>query len=181
MKNRLQSILLGQNPSQGKQTGVALLETLIAILIFSLGILTVISIQAASVKMAADAQHRTRAVLLADQLVGQMWTSGLDIAELAEKFSSSGSENEKYDDWLNKYVKEALPDVVEGEVCPSECPDDDSGVCPTRPSVVIVPVDHGQPKARFAKVTITLCWRTPSMKTNEVRRHVVTSQITRNL
>lgn len=55
------------------QQGSMLLEALISILIFSIGILAIIGLQAASIKMSGDAKYRSDASLLANQLVGQMW------------------------------------------------------------------------------------------------------------
>jgi type IV pilus assembly protein PilV len=144
-----------------------LLEALIAILIFSLGILTVIGIQATSIKMAADAQLRTRAALLADRLVGEMWAGGGDIASLGENFKTDGP---LYDKWLKDvedFAVSGLPGVVR---------DGD-----TKPTAVITPggVIAGTP--RNAEVTITLFWRTPSMSADDpAHRYVVTSIISRN-
>ena len=158
------------------QSGVMLLEALIAILIFSFGILTVIGIQAASIKMTADAQLRTRAALLANRLIGEMWTSGgSSIGDLAAKFASpDGSE---YVKWLNCHVapKDACtitgftPDPRLGLPGVSEEED-------TLPTVTVVTAsgtDAGQ-------VRIELFWRTPSMPEGESHRHIVISQISRN-
>lgn len=57
---------------RSKQSGVMLLEALIAILIFSLGILGVVGMQASAVKANRDAKYRADAGLLANELVGQM-------------------------------------------------------------------------------------------------------------
>jgi type IV pilus assembly protein PilV len=57
---------------RNKQSGVMLLEALIAILIFSLGILGVVGMQASAVKANRDAKYRADAGLLANELVGQM-------------------------------------------------------------------------------------------------------------
>ena len=152
------------------QAGVVLLEALIAILIFSLGILTVIGIQAASIKMAADAQLRTRAALLANRLVGQMWASGLEVEELKTAFESPGGE--RYKTWLaevgdyEKYY--GLPGVSGGS--------EDDGVTSTLPTVT---VDSAEGATR-GRVAITLYWRTSSMPGDELHRHIVTSQISRN-
>jgi type IV pilus assembly protein PilV len=53
-----------------------LLEALIAILIFSLGILSLVALQATSIQLTSDAKYRTDATLLANRLIGQMWVSG---------------------------------------------------------------------------------------------------------
>ncbi|MEQ1533455.1 MAG: hypothetical protein HOO97_04820 [Sideroxydans sp.] len=56
------------------QRGSMILEALISILIFSMGILAIVGLQANSIKMSSDAKYRTDASLLADRLVGMMWT-----------------------------------------------------------------------------------------------------------
>jgi type IV pilus assembly protein PilV len=57
------------------QSGMALLEALIGILIFSLGILAMVAMQAASVSAVADAQYRIEAVNAANQLLSQIWVN----------------------------------------------------------------------------------------------------------
>lgn len=54
------------------QTGVVLLEALVAIVIFSIGILGLVGALSKSVRNASDAQYRTEAAFLADTLVAQM-------------------------------------------------------------------------------------------------------------
>ncbi|MBL8367702.1 MAG: hypothetical protein JNM54_07255, partial [Candidatus Accumulibacter sp.] len=44
-----------------EQAGVMLLEALIAILVFSLGILSLVALQATSIKLTGDAKYRTDA------------------------------------------------------------------------------------------------------------------------
>jgi type IV pilus assembly protein PilV len=54
------------------QQGFTLIEVLVAILVFSLGILAVVNLQASAVKMSTDAQQRAEATYLADQLLARM-------------------------------------------------------------------------------------------------------------
>lgn len=61
------------NSKQGKQSGSAILEALIAILIFSVGILALVGMQAAAIGNVSDAKYRADASFLADQIIGQMW------------------------------------------------------------------------------------------------------------
>jgi type IV pilus assembly protein PilV len=146
------------------QAGVALLEALIAILVFSLGILTVIGIQAASIKMAADAQLRTRAALLADRLVGRMWTSGDTIADMKTNFQTGGT---AYNAWLADVQSiNGLPGIA-GE---------DGDTLSTLPTVTV----DDSAGTSSGQVVITLYWRTPSMGANQRHRHIVISQISRN-
>jgi type IV pilus assembly protein PilV len=61
---------------QGKpasQRGSMLLEALIALLLFSMGILGLMGLQAIAIKNTADAKYRTEAAFLANQIIGQMW------------------------------------------------------------------------------------------------------------
>jgi type IV pilus assembly protein PilV len=55
------------------QGGVILIEALIGILIFSIGILALIGMQAAAMKNTTDAKYRSEAAFLANQIIGQMW------------------------------------------------------------------------------------------------------------
>jgi len=135
-----------------------LLEALIAILIFSLGILSLVALQATAIQLTGDAKYRTDAALLANRLIGQMWVSDGDLSA----FATGGA---AYDAWLADVSgPEGLPGVVdEGE-------EDD--VVSTLPTVT---VDGA------GVVVVTLFWRTPEMATNKAgHRHVIVSQIVRN-
>ena len=56
------------------QQGVVMLEALVAVLLFSMGILALVGLQAAMVKNTSDAKYRSEASLIAQQRVGQIWT-----------------------------------------------------------------------------------------------------------
>ena len=66
-----------------KEQGSVLLEGLIAILIFSMGILAIVGLQAAAMKTVADSQYRLEASFLANRLIAQMWTDTGNIANYA--------------------------------------------------------------------------------------------------
>lgn len=66
-----------QMPSRSRrQRGFTLLETLVAIVIFSVGLLGIVALQARTVQMSVDGEDRNRAALLADEVVAAMWSSG---------------------------------------------------------------------------------------------------------
>lgn len=155
---------MNQPPNTAKsQAGVMLLEALIGILIFSLGILSLVALQATSIQLTSDAKYRTDASLLANRLIGQMWASGLTPADLETAFESGG---DQYNAWLADVQGiEGLPGVVAAS----------SGIDSTLPTVTV--------NAATGRVEITLFWRTPQMPTsgaNSSHRHVVVSQIVRN-
>jgi type IV pilus assembly protein PilV len=57
------------------QAGVMLLEALIGILIFSIGILALLGMQGSAMKNTADARYRSEAAYFASQIVGLMWVN----------------------------------------------------------------------------------------------------------
>lgn len=58
-----------------RQGGSVLLEAMVAVVIFSFGILAMISMQTAAVRSTSDAKYRADASFLAAQIVGQMWAA----------------------------------------------------------------------------------------------------------
>lgn len=70
------------------QRGIVILEGLIAILIFSLGILGIVGLLAASIRNNASAKYRTDASMLANQVVGQMWVANKVNTSLKTNFES---------------------------------------------------------------------------------------------
>ncbi len=61
-----------------QQTGSVILEAMIAILIFSVGILALVGLQATAISNVADAKYRSAAGFLADQIVGTVWATRLN-------------------------------------------------------------------------------------------------------
>lgn len=57
------------------QQGVVLLEALIAVLIFSMGILALVGLQGAMVKNTSDAKYRAEATFIAQQKLGEIWAN----------------------------------------------------------------------------------------------------------
>jgi type IV pilus assembly protein PilV len=55
------------------QSGVLLIEALIAVLIFSFGLLGLVGLQAVSTQNATNAEERMRATMLANDIVSVMW------------------------------------------------------------------------------------------------------------
>jgi type IV pilus assembly protein PilV len=58
-----------------QQTGSMILEAMIAILIFSMGILALVGMQATAINGVADAKYRSTAGFLADQIIGTVWAT----------------------------------------------------------------------------------------------------------
>lgn len=68
------------------QHGFGLVEVLVALLVFSIGLVGMIGLQARAAQFSSQAEDRARAAMLANDLVATMWTEGstaLDEATLA--------------------------------------------------------------------------------------------------
>lgn len=132
------------------QRGSMLLEGLIAILIFSVGILAIVGMQGSAIKATTDAKYRSDAGLLANQLIGSMWVSDRTTATLQSNFGSPGGA--AYVSWRDEVVN-ALPGVV---VNPAA----------NLPTVVI---------DGAGMVTVTVYWKAPNDKS--AHQYVAIAQV----
>jgi type IV pilus assembly protein PilV len=64
------------------QKGVVLLESLIALLIFSLGVLALAGLQSTMIKNTDDAKYRAEATFIAQQKLGELWVNAQGFANL---------------------------------------------------------------------------------------------------
>ena len=61
-------------PGKPAQQGIVLLEALVAILLFSMGVLALVGLQAAMLKNSSDANYRAEASFIAQQRIGLIWS-----------------------------------------------------------------------------------------------------------
>jgi type IV pilus assembly protein PilV len=93
-----------------RQDGVMLLEALIGILIFSIGILALLGMQAVAMRATIDAKYRSEASFLANEIVGVMWA---DPANLSDYATASCAGTPRCSDWLAR-VQTLLPNATGG-------------------------------------------------------------------
>lgn len=86
--------------AHSKQQGVMLLEALVGILIFSIGILAMLGMQAVGMRNTIDSKYRSEAAYLANQIVGTMWVDRANIAT----YDDAGGGNARLTAWANKVV-----------------------------------------------------------------------------
>jgi len=87
-----------------QQSGLMLIEVLVSILIFSIGILGMVGLQVAATQNSANAEYRTIASSLANDIVSQMWlrkTANPANAGLANDITS----------WKNRVTASSLPNA----------------------------------------------------------------------
>jgi len=82
MKNKPATYIKTQ--SMPKQRGAVLLEALIAIVIFSFGILAIAGLQGAMMKNTADATYRAEASYIVQQRMGQMLAAPIALGGVAD-------------------------------------------------------------------------------------------------
>jgi len=91
-----------------RQGGALLLEAMIAILLFSLGVLSLVGMQAMAVTNVSEAKYRTDASFYANQLIGEIWVNRDNMADYDY---DGGTPSDALEPWLNQ-VTAALPGVA---------------------------------------------------------------------
>lgn len=72
------------SPPGSVQQGIVMIESMIAILIFSMGVLAIVGLQAAMIKNTANSKYRTEASYIAQQRIGQMWADPSNLVNYLE-------------------------------------------------------------------------------------------------
>lgn len=112
-----------------RQEGVFLLEAMIAILIFSIGILGLVGLQMSAIKQSSDASYRSEAAQYADELVGSMWVSDRVPANMKSFFEPGGAGYVAWSARLNgENGQSGLPGVKTGVNQPSVTVDSATGM-----------------------------------------------------
>lgn len=151
-------------PSLKSQSGMMLLEGLLAILVFSLGILALVGMQAVAVKQVTDAKYRSDASLLAGQILGTMWvnvnrtlTPAAAAADLSARFDTEAGDSPALTAWKAAVVA-ALPGIT-----------DDAN----QPTVNVTALGT----ALDGTVTVTVFWAVPGEASQGVHKYVTVAQI----
>jgi type IV pilus assembly protein PilV len=97
------------------QRGATLLEALIGILIFSVGILALVGMQALAIRHMADARYRSEASFFANEIIGRMWVNKGKLPDY--EFSGSGTPPAAIESWVDS-IQGALPGVTAGANLP---------------------------------------------------------------
>jgi type IV pilus modification protein PilV len=161
-----------KSPSfQSSQRGMMMIEALMAILIFSLGILGMVGVNSLAVSSQSDAQYRSDANKFATEAIQQMWVSvdRTDANSLATSlnafqhqpggstcaFSGAASQSPVITSWLSSVT-------AAGSGLP--------GSTPAMQQVLVSNLPSG-----VNEVTVTVCWQAPGDLV--ARKHVMQSLI----
>jgi type IV pilus assembly protein PilV len=146
--------------SMKRQRGSALLEALIAIVIFSMGIIALMGLQAVSIKNSIDAKYRADAAYLANQIIGQMWVDRANLDNYAHHPTAgalcaptgAASTLANVTDWITQ-IAAALPGATDAKQ----------------------QISVTTPLAGTRQVTVTICWQGP--QETAPHNYVATAQI----
>lgn len=140
-----------------KQYGATLLEALVAIFIFSIGVLALVALQAASIKESMDAKSRSDASYLANQIIAQMWVDRANIPSYQHyssgnlcAFTGSASTNDHVTNWVTEATR-LLPGITNNKL-----------------QVLIT-----TPISNTYQVKVTVCWEINRESTSQTRESVI--------
>ncbi len=137
--------------------GVVLIDVLVAVLVFAVGVLSLVALQSTAAQQSSQAKYRADATMLANALISQMWLTDRQVTTLQNGFATGGA---AYEQWWGTVVG-ALP-----------------GAADFPPAVTVDSVAGGPGSPATARVTVTLQWRPPSAAaTDEPNRLVMVTQI----
>lgn len=88
--------------------GSVLIEGLLAIIVFSTGLVALLLLLSAALRESGNAQYRSEASLLAADLIARMWTGERSLPALQSRFGRADSS--EYQAWLAR-VQATLPGV----------------------------------------------------------------------
>lgn len=158
--------MLGQTrqpspPHRRGQRGYLLLEVLIAMLLFAMGILGMVGLLATTIKSSGDGQYRMQASHLATSLLSRMWADDRSDLEALKTLyqGGAGTNGSNYTTWRGEVIAQLPgvttsvnpPTVVFGDTLP--------GVAP--------------PDTAKRTVTITVFWQLPGAELHNAVLHTI--------
>ena len=134
-----------------RMQGVMLIEALIAILIFSIGILAIVGMQGVAIKTVTQSKYRSEAAFLANEVLSQMWADTGNLASY--DLPAGGAVPARLADWKAR-VDARLPGTTDPNMAPT--------------------VTVTGTTAQGADVRIVIWWRLPEEKAQGADPHSYT-------
>lgn len=154
-----------------RQDGVMLLEALIGILIFSIGILAMVGMQAAAFSASADAKNRSDAASFANDIISRIWM-GVDRSSAATTLASLNTyqlNTSGTDCAFTGGMVDSTNTVLTTWV--SDVTSTTTGLLGATSAMQQITVNS----ANLNQVTVTVCWQSPQDARS--RRHQVITYV----
>ena len=130
--------------------GFVLLDAMIAVVVFSIGIVGMVALQGSAIQMTGSANYRLNAALATDQVIAQMW--GNDPTQLANLYQgASGAGGANYLSWIKSID---CSQTTAGSNCLP-------GVSANPPTITVASQTTNTGNTEYL-VTVTLNWQAPS-------------------
>lgn len=147
---------------RGRSKGFLLIEALVGMLIFSIGVLGLVGLQSAAIRTTVDAKGRSDAAFLTNQLIARMWTDRTNLASYQLNAAGSACEAASAANSTSYAPLVNWLRYVQGEGA-------DAGLLPSA-SALRQQISVGANN----EVTVTLCWKSSN---GEAHRHVTRAQV----
>jgi len=144
------NVRANRNGFDASRRGFVLIDALVAIVIFSIGIVGLVELQASAIQMTSAASYRLNAAMFADQVIAQMWA--YDPGQLSSDYvGSHGNGGTKYTAWLNSM------DCTNTAHATGCLP----GIPANPPSIQVVQQTITNSSNNQYQVTVTVNWQAP--------------------
>ena len=125
--------------------GFVLLDAMVAVLIFSFGVLGMVALQSSAIQLTGNANYRMNAAMLADQVIAQMWTDPTNLAG----YATGGAQYTTWSKTLSCSSATASTSCL-------------PGVTANPPTIVVGPaVTYNGVNPNYL-VTVTINWQAPN-------------------
>lgn len=157
----MNSIHTKPTSSSKNQRGIMLIESLIAVLIFSLGVLAMVGMQARAISHTSQAKYRADAAFLANKIIAQMWTD----APANRMNYATGAQ--RFNDWKTQELDAYLPPGLTTATVTV-------AAFVATPTLLINPTP---PPITGHRVTVQIQWRGPNEPASALHTYVTTTDI----
>lgn len=136
--------------TSASQQGFTIIEALMAMLIFAVGLLGIAGLYGTAVRQVTGSEFRTTAAMLANDLIGRMWMSDRSYAALQASYDSTVA-GAGYTSWQAAVAKSGLPGVAD---------------LPPIVTFALPVAGGGTTPVSSSLVTVTVRWKGPGDETS---------------
>ena len=164
--------MLIETPHRAVQAGSMLIEAIIGLLVFAIGMLGLIGLQAVTIAATADAQYRTEAARRAEQILSEIWLT-VDRSSATTMQASLNAFTYNVNGTTCSFSGGAVQ--VGNSTLTAWVASMTSGTATQLPGATAAMLQIMIDTAADNQVTVTVCWRAPQDRAP--RNHVLVGHI----